>query len=87
MIRFKLGSLIVRATLLELAGFLMILLGLGGIYAQSLSFREAAVLIFFGVLFMQDRYYLSWLERRLRRRMHSQESGPAWPKTGEKSEP
>lgn len=69
MIRLKLGYLVIRATLLEVAGFFILLPGLIGIFTHSLQFGEALILISIGLLFMQDRFYVRWAVQRKQRRL------------------
>ena len=69
MIRLKLGYLVIRATLLEVTGFLILLPGLAGLFTHSLQFWEALILIGIGLLFMQDRFYVRWAVQRKQRRL------------------
>ena len=69
MIRLKLGYLVIRATLLEVAGFFILLPGLVGIFTHSLGFWEALMLMGIGLLFMQDRFYVRWAVQRKQRRL------------------
>ncbi|MBI3661156.1 hypothetical protein HY230_11895 [Candidatus Acetothermia bacterium] len=69
MIRLKLGHLVIRATLLEVAGFFILLPGLIGIFTHSLQFGEALLLIIVGLGFMQDRFYVRWAVQRKQRRL------------------
>jgi hypothetical protein len=69
MIRLKLGYLVIRATLLELAGFIILLPGMAGIFTHSMKFWEALLLMGLGLVLMQDRYYVRWIVRRQQRRL------------------
>jgi NhaP-type Na+/H+ or K+/H+ antiporter len=67
MIRLKLGSLVIRTTLLEITGLLILVPGLVGMFTHSLSFWESLLLLALGIILMQDRYYVRWVVQRKER--------------------
>jgi hypothetical protein len=69
MLRLRLGYLVIRATLLEVAGWMILLPGLIGIFTRTIKLGEALSLMGLGILLMQDRYYVRWVIRRKQRRL------------------
>ncbi len=67
MIRLKFGSLVIRTTLLEIVGLLIIMPGLVGVFTHSMPFWEAVLMLILGIGLMQDRYYVRWMVQRKQR--------------------